>query len=421
MVIDTRLARLRHAVTQHTAIQRASNRPPDSIASLPPIDVILRGDWHETDHGPIFIRDEWFPLDHRHGSSPLRAALDAPPEALAHLLGAADAPRASSMAFFDIETTGLSGGTGTWVILAGLGSYEDGAFRMRQYFLADIAHERAMLSMLAADLERFEGLVTYNGRSFDMPFVQTRMTLARVRYPCERHAHLDLLHAVRRLYRHRMPNCRLSEAERHLLRIDRQDDVPGSLIPPLYFDYVRAGRAAPLRAVFRHNTDDVLSLVGVLAGCARLLSAAELNPDDAIAAARWWEYARRPERAIALYRAALPWLEGGDDWSWAAARHARLCKRAGLRHEAAPLWEQLWQRGDRMAGLELAKHREHRQRDAASAREVVLRLLDAAEGREEESLHNRLRRLERKLARSAGAGGRVASWPGGGIGRRSLE
>jgi uncharacterized protein YprB with RNaseH-like and TPR domain len=126
---------------------------------------------------------------------------------------------------------------------------------MRQYFLADIACERAMLAMLAADLARFEGIVTYNGRAFDVPFVETRLTLARIASPCGALAHFDLLHAVRRLYKHRMPGCRLAEAERKLLRIDRPDDVPGAIIPALYFDYVRAGRAGPLRGVFRHNAD----------------------------------------------------------------------------------------------------------------------------------------------------------------------
>jgi uncharacterized protein YprB with RNaseH-like and TPR domain len=397
MVTATRLSRLRHAVGQHAAIQPPSVRPAFSDG-LPPIDVILRGDWHDTVHGPVFVRDEWFPLDHRHGAAPLSAALDAAPGALAHLLASDRAPQPDRLAFFDIETTGLSGGTGTWVILAGLGSYEEGAFRMRQYFLADLAYERAMLAMLAADLSRFDGLVTYNGRSFDMPFVQTRMVLARVPYRYQEMPHFDLLHAVRRLYRHRLDGCRLAEAERHLLRIRRVDDVDGAMIPGLYFDYVRAGRAAPLRPVFRHNAEDVLSLVGVLAACARLLSTDDLDPDDAIAAARWWERVGDAVRAASLYRSALPWLEGGDDWAWVAARHARLCKRARRFDEALPLWSKLWEAGEASAGLDLAKHFEHRRRDYARAREITLALLDRAAGSDREPLELRLARLERRLA-----------------------
>jgi uncharacterized protein YprB with RNaseH-like and TPR domain len=409
MVSATRLDRLRHAVGQHAAIQPASARPAGSIDDLPPIAAILRGDWHDTAHGPVFVRDEWFPLDHRHGAAPLSAALDAAPAALAHLIGAGSAPAPHRLAFFDIETTGLSGGTGTWVILAGLGSYEDGAFRMRQYFLADVAYERAMLAMLAADLARFDGLVSYNGRSFDVPFIRTRMMLTRIPHRHEELPHFDLLHAVRRLYRHRLDGCRLADAERLLLRIRRSDDVPGALIPGLYFDYVRAGRAAPLRSVFRHNAEDVLSLVGVLAACARLLSTDDLDPDDAIAAARWWERVGAAARAGALYRDALPWLDGGDDWEWVAGRYARLCKRARRYAEAVPLWAKLWDAGDRSAGLELAKYHEHRRRDFGQARDVTRALIAGAAPAEREPLEVRLARLERRLGAPARRRGSASS------------
>lgn len=391
--------RLRHAVAQHaTAAPRLAAPEPED---LPPIARILRGDWHETPEGPVFVRDDWFPLDHRHGTLPLAAALEAAPESLARLLAANEAPHPARLAFFDIETTGLAGGTGTYVVLAGLGSYEDGAFRMRQYFLAGPAYERAMLAMLAGDLARFDGLVTYNGRAFDVPFVEARMTLARLRAPLARLAHFDLLHPVRRLYKHRMPGCRLAEVERRLLRLERPDDIPGSLIPSLYFDYVRAGRASPLRGVFRHNAEDVLSLVGVLATLGRLLQGDALDPEDAAAVGRWWEHAGDAALAARLYAEALPWLEGGDDWAWVASRLARLHKRAGERERAVALWNGLWAQGDRGAGLELAKHFEHRARDPRPALEVTLALLMRAPEAERIALEHRLSRLTRKMAHAA--------------------
>jgi hypothetical protein len=399
--------RLRAVIAEAVAeAPRLRPQAPPLPREMPPIAQILRGDWHDTLHGPVFVRDEWFPLDHLHGALPLRSALDAAPEALRLLLGTAAAPHPSRLAFFDIETTGLSGGTGTYVVLAGLGTYEETepgcppAFRMRQYFLADLAHEQAMLSMLAADTARFDGLVTYNGRSFDVPFVETRLTLARVPSPYPRLAHFDLLHPVRRLYRHRMPGCRLAEAERRLLKIERADDVPGWLIPQLYFDYLRAGRASPLRGVFRHNAEDVLSLVGVLAALATLLSSTDMDPDDAVAVARWWERAADPLRAANLYRGALPWLEGGEDWAWAAARHAALCKRTGDRPEAVALWNRLWAQDDRPAGLELAKHLEHHARDLSAAEEVTSALLIRAPAPERIALEQRLTRLRRKRTRA---------------------
>lgn len=400
--------RLRHAVATHVAARPIEAQPTVAtsiarpIRELPPIAKIFRGDWHETERGPVFVRDEWFALDHAHGAYALGSALDAAPQALADLLGTVVAPPAQRLAFFDIETTGLSGGTGTYIVIAGLGSYErcgpDAtlAFRMRQYFLADIAQEHAMLAMLAADLARFDGIVTYNGRTFDIPFVETRLTLARLRSPCDVLAHFDLLHPVRRLYRHRLPACRLADAERRLLRFGRPDDVSGSLIPTLYFDYLRAGRAAPLRGVFRHNSEDVLSLVVLLSVLATLLSRDDLDPDDSAALGRWWEAAGQPERAMPLYRNALPWLRGGDDWSWVATRHARLCRRLGEREEAVGLWRQLWADGDRAAATELAKHHEHHARDLRQAAALTTALLAGAHHLDREPLLHRLARIERK-------------------------
>jgi hypothetical protein len=195
-----------------------------------------------------------------------------------------------------------------------------------------------------------------------------------------------------------MPGCRLAEAERRLLKLERSDDVPGWLIPQLYFDYLRAGRASPLRGVFRHNAEDVLSLVGILASLAKLLSSDDIDPEDAVAVARWWERANDPDRAAVLYRGALPWLEGGDDWAWAAARHAALCKRSGGRVEAEELWQRLWAQGDRAAGLELAKHLEHHARDLSAAEEVTSALLVRAASADQIALGHRLARIRRKRA-----------------------
>lgn len=393
------LDRMRRAVAAHTS---AMPLPKPAERRLPPIERILQGGWLETPHGPAFVRDEWFAPDHQHGTLPLSAPLRACRDALG-LFGGAERPDPAGLAFFDIETTGLAGGTGTYIVVAGLGTYEEHGFRLRQYFLADVGAERAMLWLLARDLEGRSGLVTYNGRAFDVPCVETRMALARQPHNARAMPQFDLLHAVRRLYKHRMPGCKLAEAERRLLRLERHDDLPGWLIPSLYFDYVRAGRAAPLRMVFRHNADDVLSLAGLLAALARLLTEGEaLDPEDAVAVARWWERSRCPERALSLYRDALPWLEGGDDWAWAAARCARLLRRSGARDQAAALWARLWAQGDAAGGLELAKHLEHRARDFGGAAAITAALL--ARG-EDAALRKRLYRIERKLAAQGGEAG----------------
>lgn len=391
-----RIGWLRSVVAAHTPPPEQRLAPP---AELPSLERILGGEWVATAHGDAFVRDEWFAFGHEHGNLPLEAVLAATPDALA-CLAAQPATTSPRFGFFDIETTGLGGGTGTYAFLAGLGTFEDAGFRLRQYFLASVPGERAMLSLMRDDLARCDALVTYNGRAFDVPVVTTRLTLARLPDPCARMAHFDLLHPVRRLYKHRMPGCRLADAERRLLGIERFDDIPGALIPALYFAYVRAGRAAPLRSVFRHNADDVLSLVGLLARLTALFESEVPPPDDAVALARWWELAGQPQRSMALYRSALPWLEGGNDWAWAAGRQARLLRRAGSHDEAAALWRALWAGGDADAGLALAKHLEHRAHEYARAIEVTRGLI-AAGDHDRDALRLRLQRIERKQARAA--------------------
>jgi uncharacterized protein YprB with RNaseH-like and TPR domain len=363
----------------------------------PPLAEVLGGEWCATGDGEAFVKETRYSLDHRHGRVPLGKALEAQPAAVAHALGPPDPPGAARLAFLDIETTGLSGGTGTYVFLAGLGTFDGEGFLLRQYVLPDPEGERAMLSLLARDVEALDGLVTYNGRTFDVPALRSRATLARLPWRIGEDSHFDLLRPVRGLYRHRLEGCRLADAERALLAVERRNDVPGHLIPGIYFDFLRCGRAAPLRAVLRHNADDVLSMVGILAAVARLFDGGEQGPEDAAALAWWWERNGDHRRAAALYDEALPRLAGRRDWAWAASRYGMLLKRAGRRAEAAELWRELWAHGDRAAGIEIAKHLEHRARDPTGAAEVTIALLERAPAEERPALEHRLARLRRKV------------------------
>ena len=401
--------RLRQAVRQHVHPKADGDASVEagSVAALPEkrgvsaaaVESILGGKWIETEHGRALIVDVEYPLDHTHGGGAIGAFLRSAPSARGCLLpDDLDTPP-QAFGFFDIETTGLSGGTGTYCFLAALGTFTENAFRVRQYFLADLLEERAMMTVLTDDLRSCEVVVTYNGRCFDVPCVDTRMLLARFPSPFEHAYNLDLLYTVRRLYRHRLESCRLSDAEQGLLGFQRDDDIPGWMAPSLYFDYLRAGRVAPLRGVLRHNRDDVLSTLGLLAHATELFANESPKPEDAVALARWWEQTGGGERARKLYAGALPKLEGEDDWPWAATRHAFLCKRAGEREEAARWWQRRWEHGDRRAGLELAKHFEHWKRDLLSAERITSDLLDSSTGDDSGALEHRLSRVRRKLSR----------------------
>jgi uncharacterized protein len=165
---------------------------------------------------------------------------------------------------FDTETTGLAGGTGTRAFMIGAGDWRDGGLRIRQLLMTTMGAEQAMLQEFARWLEPATVLLSYNGKCYDRPLLSTRYTLARLPDPLLGRAHIDLLHPVRRRYRGIWENCRLATAERQLLGVVREDDLPGAQAPAAWLDYLRGGSAAKLRKVGDHNAQDLRSLSGLL-------------------------------------------------------------------------------------------------------------------------------------------------------------
>ena len=182
------------------------------------------------------------------------------------------------LCFFDLETTGLAGGAGTQAFLVGCAILEDGGLRVRQFLLPGFEHERALLAKVAEWTAAQGTLVTFNGRTFDVPLIETRYLLHRLTFPLAELPHLDMLHPARRLWKQRPAvagppldddSCRLSVLERHLAGYHRVGDVPGFEIPSRYFRFVRDGNAHPLEAVLEHNRIDLLSLALVTARALR--------------------------------------------------------------------------------------------------------------------------------------------------------
>jgi uncharacterized protein YprB with RNaseH-like and TPR domain len=165
---------------------------------------------------------------------------------------------------FDTETTGLAGGTGTRAFMIGVGDWHEGRFRERQLLISTLAGEAAMLDCFASWLRPDAVLVSYNGKSYDSPLLKTRFRLHHRACPLEGLAHIDLLHPVRRRWRGAWENCRLATAERQLLQVIREDDLPGSEAPAAWLGFLRGGSAAALHRVARHNSQDLRSLGGIL-------------------------------------------------------------------------------------------------------------------------------------------------------------
>ncbi len=168
------------------------------------------------------------------------------------------------LAFFDTETTGLAGGTGTRAFMIGLAQKTDAGLRLRQWTIATMAAEPLLLAAFVDALGSDAVLVSYNGRSYDRPLLSTRLRLARQADPLMALPHLDLLHTTRRRLRTQLPNCRLSTVERQWLGILREDDLPGSEAPAAWLSFLKGGSAALLRRVAAHNAQDLVSLAVLL-------------------------------------------------------------------------------------------------------------------------------------------------------------
>ena len=320
--------------------------------------------------------------------------------------------------FLDTETTGISGGTGTCAFLVGLAWWEDGGLALEQLFLRDYAEEHAVLLALAERLEERPVLVTYNGKSFDWPLLETRFRLTRQIEPAPPRLHIDLLHPARQLWRLEWGTARLSELERLVLGIDRGPDLLSALIPEIYFDYLRGGNGEPLAAVFRHNQVDLTSLAALAGRIAELANSPEsASPLEQYGLSRMFE--RRGDRSGArrIYEMAI---EAGlpDSLGRTARRRlARLARRDGELDVAHSLWRALAE--DDSAAVEaceekeavesileaceqLAIHYERRERNRGEALEWTRHasvLLDGAAGLDRKFRRRWSERIERRMRR----------------------
>jgi hypothetical protein len=375
--------------------------PPRRPASL---EEAVGGALEPTAAGPVLVVRRRLPLAAGSpGALQATARLDGTPLAL---LARTPPPAAPRLLYLDTETTGLAGGTGTYVFLVGAGFVDGAEFEVRQYFLRDLDEEPALLAALAALLRDFDGLVTYNGTGFDLPLLETRFVLGRQPgWPAEPF-HLDLLPPARRLWGARLEDCRLATVERHVLGVVRQDDIPGALIPSVYFEYLRRRALGALPRVFEHNRQDIVSLAALTGRAATLLARApcpELEPVELAGLGRLWE-ATDPERAAACYRLALELGLPSPLREQVLRRLAREEKRRARWDEARRLWEAV-ARGpgafDPRPWEEVAKIDEHRRRDLAAARAVVEEALGLARRarapeRALAALGHRLERLRRR-------------------------
>ena len=350
-----------------------------------------------TPFGPVAVRREWFPDDSDGDVQTLSTCLGFAPEDMKRPL------------FLDTETTGLSGGTGTVAFLVGLAWRDGDGLTFVQYFLCDFNQESALLWAVGQCVRDAGVLVSYNGRSFDWPLLQTRLVMRRADPAWPSPPHLDLLTLARRIFKPRLPDCALQTIEQAVLDLHRADDLPGTLIPGRYFGWLRNGDPRVLDPVFTHNRQDVLSMAVLLARFESVLRNGDnLDPLDRFGRARFMEARGFTPEALREYRhlwqASLP----GTRFTARGAiglRLARLLRRSGHWTEARAVLEECWrtQSYPYPAAIELAKLLEHQAKDLSAARRVVsdaLRLLAIAvvpNAQWRIDLERRLQRLDRRV------------------------
>jgi uncharacterized protein YprB with RNaseH-like and TPR domain len=329
-----------------------------------PIQTTLSGDFILNSFGETFLHTETFVKDYQQGDVILSPQVGI--TTLARWAKTPQLERLSSrdLVFLDTETTGLSGGTGTFIFLVGIGFQTEDGFQVKQFFLRNPAEETAFLSALDESVSGFQGLVTFNGKSFDVPILRTRHTLNGFTSPFSTMNHIDLLPLARRLWKYRLSNRNLGVLETEILKMERSsEEIPGWMVPEMYIDYCRNGDSRPLKGVFYHNAMDIVSLAGLLINISDLMDSEKLHERnegiDIMAVGKLYESLGDDPGAKSFYETALQKPMEPKHRLLAEKSYALLCKRKGKWDLSIPIWKNLAVSGDWDSCVELAKYYEH--------------------------------------------------------------
>lgn len=430
-----------------------SARAPAAALDLDRVSAALGGHVLTTALGPCVVVERTFLASYCHGTSTTIEDVGTERDAIGLLMGGpvdwtvGSANLGGRLVYFDLETTGLGGGAGSRAFLVGCGSFTDSGFQTCQLFLPSPSFERALLAQAALRLHAADAIVSFNGKSFDAPMLETRWAFHRMGVTLDDRPHLDLLHPARRLWRGPRAGawrdstpasfdvaerCTLDSLERGLLGVSRLGDPDGFEIPSIYFDYMRTSDPARLDAVFEHNRLDLLSLVALTARAVRLVRAGpegDATPTELLGLGRIFERGGRSEAALRCFeRAGASETQAPTTVGWpgperrrrdgdtvraeALRRLARGLRQARRFAAAAAAWQRLsdLEPNNPTVRLEtfeaLAVHHEHRTRNLTKARQLALRAFeDDHEPIRRRRLEHRLERLDRKLARDESPGG----------------
>lgn len=375
-----------------------------------PVEALVSGEDVKMSEGSTYVVRTFYPFDQLHGE--VNLAMDASLDTLARW-GKLEQNRLAktSLVFLDTETSGLSGGVGTFVFMVGLGYFCETGLQVVQLFMRNPGDEAGLLLYLDQILTPFEVLVTFNGKSFDVPVLNHRYALHHLPSPVAGRPHLDLLHIARRLWKERLPSRTLGALEREIIGFRRgQDEVPGWMVPELYVEYLRSGDARPLGGVFYHNGMDIVSLGALLVCVSELLERPLLDATphslDLAAIGRIYEDLGEVQTAITYYERSIDIGMPREEFIRTVMRYALIHKKRAEWENACLLWQKAAELDHIDACVELAKYFEHQaheielavqwtQKGQSIAAETIR--TKYARKQVESVLIHRLSRLERKM------------------------
>lgn len=351
--VQDKLSDLRNSISRATG---GLNRQAIKHADPQELKNILGGEWLSEN---CLLIEHTIPLNRRHGNVLLKHLFEGS-------LGVLDEEfsdvATENLVFLDTETSGLNGGSGTLVFLLGMARVCNKQLVLRQYLLTAFSGEKAMLSHACNWFTPGDVMVSYNGKSFDLPLLESRCRLHGLALPAHL-GHLDLLHFTRRAFSHRWPSCTLKNTERRLLAFHRMDDIPGSQIPSVWREFVRFGLWQRLPSVLQHHYWDILSLGALLVQIRQVYEKPASFEADVSAIARFYVRDKREE----LAKQQL--LSNRKNLSQTGLLElANLYKRLEKWDKALEIWQKLVERYNCPSAMEsLAKYYEHHQRDYHTA------------------------------------------------------
>ncbi len=351
-----------------------SNLPKPSKSKLDrKLEDVLHGAWEETRRGDCFVVRKFIPYSQTHGTVPLANIPDLSLlSTIPSLTGIENLPK-EDLLFIDTETTGLSGGAGTYVFLIGVAKYAENGIDFAQFFLQDPAAESSQLAALEDFVTSSKLIVSYNGKSFDLPRIKTRFSYSGSQSPFDGMLHIDLLHIARRIWKRHLPGCTLGDLEHHILELERSSlDIPGWQVSEKFFDYLQSGDPDPLKSVFYHNELDVISLISLLSYVADRIT----NPDsskyhqrqDQISVGEYLIHLKQADLAQTILDQALTNNDLPDELRINGLLNlANLHKKSEAFNLAIPLWKECAALRDPRPNIELAKYYEHKKADFQEA------------------------------------------------------